>query len=152
MPALQDQYAAKSICFGCGPCNEKGLQIKSVVDGDSVICHWKPCPHHHAFPGVLNGGIIGAILDCHSNWAACWALRESEEPDTLPCTVTAEFAVKLRKPTPMDQTLELIARCKRIEGKKAIIHTDLSIDGTGYASCDATFIAVSENHPAYHRW
>ena len=152
MQALQDQYAAKSICFGCGPCNEQGLQIKSVVDGELVVASWKPCPHHHAFPGVLNGGIIGAILDCHSNWAACWALREGDQPKSLPCTVTADFAVKLRKPTPMDQHLELSARCVKVEGKKAIIHTDLTIGESLYASCDATFVAVSEDHPAYHRW
>jgi acyl-coenzyme A thioesterase PaaI-like protein len=152
MQSLQDEYAAKSICFGCGPCNEQGLQIKSHVDGELVTARWKPSPHHHAFPGVLNGGIIGAILDCHSNWAAAWALRDSDAPDSLPCTVTAEFAVKLRKPTPMDQDLQLTARCERVEGNKAIIHTDLTLDGTLYASCDATFIAVSKDHPAHRRW
>lgn len=152
MQSLQDYYAGKSICFGCGPCNEKGLQIKSFVEGDQVIARWKPSPHHHAFPGVLNGGIIGAILDCHSNWAAAWALRDKDEPDSLPCTVTADFAVKLRKPSPMDQYLELVARCEKTDKNKAFIHTDLLIDGTLFASCDATFVAVSEDHPAHHRW
>jgi acyl-coenzyme A thioesterase PaaI-like protein len=152
MPALQDQFATKSICFGCGPCNEQGLQIKSVVEGDLVIAHWKPQPHHHAFPGVLNGGIIGAILDCHSNWAAAWALRASDNPKGLPCTVTAEFAVKLRKPTPMDKTLTLTARCVKVDGKQATIHTDLTIGDTLYDSCDAVFVAVGPDHPAHHRW
>ena len=27
--SVQDEYAPKSICFGCGPANEKGLKIKS---------------------------------------------------------------------------------------------------------------------------
>ena len=27
--ALQDLYSPNSICFGCGPANEKGLHIKS---------------------------------------------------------------------------------------------------------------------------
>ena len=27
--SVQEQYAPNSICFGCGPANEKGLQIKS---------------------------------------------------------------------------------------------------------------------------
>ena len=152
MQALQDQFAAKSICFGCGPANDQGLQIKSYVEGDLVIAHWQPSPHHHAFPGVLNGGIIGAILDCHSNWAAAWALRDSDQPESLPCTVTADFHVKLRKPTPMDQTLTLTARCVTIEGNKATIHTDLTINDTLYDSCDATFVAVGSDHPAHHRW
>ena len=35
--SLQDTYAPTSICFGCGPANEKGLRIKSFVDGDTVV-------------------------------------------------------------------------------------------------------------------
>ena len=27
--AVQEEYAPNSICFGCGPANEKGLKIKS---------------------------------------------------------------------------------------------------------------------------
>ena len=27
--SVQDKYAPNSICFGCGPANKKGLQIKS---------------------------------------------------------------------------------------------------------------------------
>ena len=27
--AVQDKYAPNSICFGCGPSNKEGLQIKS---------------------------------------------------------------------------------------------------------------------------
>ena len=30
--ALQDQYAPELICFGCGPANEKGLQLKSFAE------------------------------------------------------------------------------------------------------------------------
>jgi hypothetical protein len=38
------------------------------------VAEFRPELHHEAFPGVLNGGIIGALLDCHSNWTAAWAL------------------------------------------------------------------------------
>ena len=70
--ALQDRYAPQNRCFGCGPANEKGLRLKSRAEGDLVVADWTPEPHHEAFQGVLNGGIIGALLDCHSNWAAVW--------------------------------------------------------------------------------
>ena len=152
IPSLQERFAAKSICFGCGPANPQGLQIQSHVDGNRVIAHWRPQAHHNAFPGVLNGGIIGAILDCHSNWAAAWALRDSDTPDDLPCTVTAEFTVKLRKPTPMDELLTLTAECIATSGKRATIHTALTIDDTLYAYCDAIFVAVDKTHPGFHRW
>jgi hypothetical protein len=30
---LQNKFAPKSICFGCGPANKHGLQIQSIPDG-----------------------------------------------------------------------------------------------------------------------
>ncbi|HIN45717.1 MAG TPA: PaaI family thioesterase, partial [Candidatus Marinimicrobia bacterium] len=59
--SLQLTFAPKSICFGCGPANKEGLRINSFVDGDSVVAEWSAEKHHEAFPGVLNGGIIGAL-------------------------------------------------------------------------------------------
>jgi len=75
--SLQETYAPDNACFGCGPSNDKGLRIRSFPDGDRVVCRWTPEPHHEAFPGVLNGGIIGAILDCHCNWTAAWHLMRT---------------------------------------------------------------------------
>jgi hypothetical protein len=47
---------------------------------------------HEAFPSVLSGGIIGALLDCHSNWTAAWTLMRRSGADAPPATVTASFA------------------------------------------------------------
>ena len=32
---LQDRYAPSNACFGCGPANAQGLQIKSIPLNDS---------------------------------------------------------------------------------------------------------------------
>src|SRR6056297_3468574 len=85
--SLQQKYAAKSICFGCGPANEKGLRINSFPDGNKVIAKWHPAEHHQAFVGTLNGGIIGALLDCHCNWTAAYHLMQKHKLETIPCTV-----------------------------------------------------------------
>src|SRR5687768_4554289 len=97
--ALQEKYAPESTCFGCGPANSKGLRIKSRVEGKEVIAEWTAESFHEAFPGMLNGGIIGALLDCHSNWTAAWHLMNEAKADHPPCTVTAEYAIKLLRPT-----------------------------------------------------
>ncbi len=154
MVSLQERFAPDSICFGCGPKNKQGLHIKSVVSDDPgiVTASWTPMKHHHAFPGVLNGGIIGAIMDCHSNWAAAWALRESDDCRELPSTVTAWFRIDLAKPTPMDQPLTLTAQCVEKSTRKAQIKTTLMVDDTVTATCDALFVAVNQDHPASHRW
>ena len=150
--SLQDQYAPKSICFGCGPANDKGLQIKSFVQGDEVVAEFTPAPHHHAFPGMLNGGIIGALLDCHSNWTAAHHLMERAKAATPPCTVTADYAIKLLRPTPSQGAVQLRARVAESSDDRAVVEASLEAGGKVCATCRGTFVAVKPGHPAYHRW
>lgn len=151
MDSLQDTFAPHNQCFGCGPANDKGLRIKSRVEGDEVVADWSPEPHHQAFPGVLNGGIIGALLDCHSNWCAAHALMVARGEPTPPCTVTADFHVKLRRPTPI-APLRLRARAVSIEADRVLVEASLECGGKVTSTCTGSFVAVKEGHPAFHRW
>jgi acyl-coenzyme A thioesterase PaaI-like protein len=151
--SLQETYAPENMCFGCGPKNALGLRIQSFPDGDdAATCTWRPQPHHLAFPGVLNGGICGALLDCHSNWTAAWHLMRRAGASTPPCTVTAEFAVKLKRPTPLDADLELRAHVVDSQPDRATVEATLSANGQVTATCRGVFVAVREGHPAFHRW
>jgi len=150
--SLQDRYAPTNRCFGCGPANDKGLRVKSVVQGDEVIADWTPEPHHEAFTGMLNGGIIGTLLDCHSNWTAAWHLMNKGDASVPPSTVTAEFHVKLRRPTPSTRPVRLSAKVVDSTGERATIDATLSSNGVVCATCRGVFVAVGEGHPAYHRW
>jgi acyl-coenzyme A thioesterase PaaI-like protein len=151
-PSLQDRYAPRNRCFGCGPANEKGLQIKSFVEGDAVVCDWRPQPYHLAFEGMVNGGICGAILDCHSNWAAAVHLMRRAGKDAPPCTVTADFHVRLKRPTPMGVALHLTARVVESSEDRAVVESTLEAEGGVTATCRGTFVAVREGHPAFGRW
>lgn len=150
--SLQETYAEKSMCFGCGPANEKGLRIQSFVDGNSVVAEWSSEKHHEAFPGVLNGGIIGALLDCHCNWTAVYHLMQASEEQDVPSTVTAEYSIKLLRPTPSSSLLLLSAKLVELDGKKAVIAGELEADGKVCATCRGIFVSVEPGHPAYHRW
>ena len=102
---VQRTYAPNSICFGCGPANEQGLQIDSYRTDDGLRMEFHPAEHHQAFPGMVNGGIIGTLLDCHGNWAAAIALMDAQGLEEPPCTVTASYDVQLRRPTPLGACL-----------------------------------------------
>jgi acyl-coenzyme A thioesterase PaaI-like protein len=152
LESLQKKYSPKGKCFGCGPENEKGLRINSFVRGDETIARWRPEAHHEAFPGVLNGGIIGALLDCHSNWTAAHHLMLKNGIDAPPCTVTSDFAVKLLRPTPTDAEIELVAKVTSSSEGRATIESKLIAAGKICATCSGTFVAVKPGHPAYQRW
>jgi acyl-coenzyme A thioesterase PaaI-like protein len=149
---LQVRYAPRSQCFGCGPVNEAGLRLESFARNDEVVALWHPSEKHQAFPGMLNGGIIGALLDCHSNWTAAWHLLQQGRLSQPPCTVTAEYAVKLLRPTPLDAPVELLARVVESAADRAVIEAVLSSTGKLRATSRGTFVAVRPGHPAYHQW
>ena len=150
--SLQETYAPHNACFGCGPANSKGLRIRSFAQDAEVIAQWTAATEHEAFPGVVNGGIIGALLDCHSNWTAAFSLMKAQNLKTPPCTVTSEFSVKLHRPTPSHQVMELIAKPAEITGDIVKTHAELRVGGKLCASCEGVFVAVKPGHPAYHRW
>ncbi|MCA1613237.1 MAG: PaaI family thioesterase [Acidobacteria bacterium] len=150
--SLQEQYAPRMKCFGCGPANERGLRIQSYARGDSLVCEWQPKEHHEAFPGMLNGGIIGALLDCHSNWAATHHLMNRRGADSPPCTVTSDYSIKLLRPTPTSAPVQLLARVVESADDRATVEASLSAGGKVTATFHGTFVAVQPDHPAYHRW
>jgi acyl-coenzyme A thioesterase PaaI-like protein len=150
--SLQDRYAPTNACFGCGPANQHGLRIKSFVQGDEVVCTWQPATMHEAFPGMLNGGIIGSLLDCHCNWTAAHHLMVRAGASQPPCTVTAEYTIKLRRPTPTNAPVTLRAKVVEASEDRARISATLEAGGRICATCEGLFVAVKEGHPAFHRW
>jgi acyl-coenzyme A thioesterase PaaI-like protein len=158
--SVQERYAPNNACFGCGPVNAKGLHLRSFTDAavpDGLVATWTPDTHHEAFPGVLNGGIIGALLDCHSNWTAAWYLMKQQGLDTPPCTVTADFHVKLKRPVPTDGPLTLRSHVVVSDGPIRAhdtieVKAELRAHDKLCATCTGHFVAVKPGHPAYHRW
>ncbi len=150
--SLQERYAARSTCYGCGPANPKGLHVRSLPEGDTVLAEWRAEPHHEAYPGALNGGVIGTLLDCHSNWAAAWHLMQRDGLAHPPCTVTADYAIKLLRPTPTAGAVRLVARVITDRPDRAVVEGRLEADGALCATSRGTFVAVKPGHSAYHRW
>ncbi len=149
---LQDKFAPNGVCFGCGPKNRHGLRLKSVPFGDAVVAVWKPRPEHVSFEKFGSGGIISVLMDCHGNWAATYALMKARRLPTPPGTVTAEYTVKFLKPSPIDKKWELSAWATNIDGDRVSVTGELKVGGEVTATMNGLFVAVKENHPAFHRW
>jgi acyl-coenzyme A thioesterase PaaI-like protein len=136
--SLQELYWPEGICWGCGPQNSAGLRLRSFTEGSLVVAEWQPRPVHQAFPGILNGGIIGTLLDCHSNMGAFIALREQDgasEP-----TVTLEYNIKLLAPTPIDQPVRLIAEPLEVRDRSVRVRATMHSGATETATCEGVFL------------
>jgi acyl-coenzyme A thioesterase PaaI-like protein len=153
--SVQERYGPQSVCFGCGPANPDGLHIKSRPTpgrDDELVAEWMPQKRYEAFEGYLNGGIIGTLLDCHCNWTAAYHLMRRAGASHPPFTVTAEYTIKMRRPTPTDRPLRLRARVVEASGDRAVVEGTLEADGVVTATCRGLFVAVGPGHPAYNRW
>ena len=150
--AVQEEYAPNSICFGCGPANKEGLQIKSYRVDEGLEMEFESKERHQAFPGVVNGGVIGTLLDCHGNWTAAIAMMDKNKLESPLCTVTAQYEVKLKRPTPFGHTLTLKSRILALQNDRAEVIIELKANGKTCATGRGLFVAVKEGHPAYHRW
>ncbi len=149
---VQRQFAPNSICFGCGPANEKGLQIDSYRCEQGLELRFTPNDEHQAFPGMINGGIIGSLMDCHGNWAAAVALMDGHNLEEIPCTVTANYSISLKRPTPAGVELYILAEIEELFEDRAKVKMTLSANDKICATGEGLFVAVKEGHPAFHRW
>ncbi len=153
--SLQETYAPQGRCFGCGPANAQGLRIRSFPTADAadahVLCDFTPASHHEAFENVLNGGIIGAVLDCHMNWTTMFHLMKKNGLDHAPCCVTADFKVTLKRPTPLGP-VHVDAHVVSSTEDRATIEAVMTAGDKVTAIGSGTFVAVRPDHPAYHRW
>lgn len=142
--AIQDAIRGNH-CWGCGTLNERGLRIKSSWDGEESICRFRPSPDHMAGPThVLNGGIIGVLIDCHSvctAWADVYRAAGRElGADPAPWCVTASMRIDYLAPTPIDAELELRARVRERKGRKRIV--DCTVLAGGKVCARGEVIAV----------
>ena len=150
--SIQDTYAPNLICFGCGPSNPQGLQLKSFLQDETLVATWQAGEHHQAFAGMLNGGIIGSLLDCHCNWAASLGLMRAQDADRPPVCVTAEYSIKLHHPTPIATAVSLRAWVEKTKTRLAVVRGELLSEDIVTAECHGVFVAVKPDHPAYHRF
>ena len=134
MKPIQHYYNdAFSQCYGCGRLNEKGLQIKTVWDGEETLTVFTPRPEHTAIPGVTYGGLLASLIDCHGTGSASLALVKENnitlEGYNAPRCVTASLKVDYKKPTPIDGPLEIRGKIAEVKGKKVVVEARLISNG-----------------------
>ena len=146
MPAIQDQIPHNH-CYGCGPENPDGMQIKSHWDGDETVCTYSPRPEQSAGPlQYLYGGTIASIIDCHSVGTAIanYYRREGRAigaGEPIWC-VTARLTVNYLAPTPIDVDVTLRAAIEECHEKKTIVKCSVWSGDTQTAEAEVVAVRV----------
>jgi len=136
-------------CYGCGTENKHGLQLKSYWDGELSVAVFQPEQHHTAVPGVVYGGLLASLIDCHSTGTAAAAVYRAEGRDqgTEPVLrfVTASLHVDYLHPTPLGPEIELHAEVTEIKGKKVVIKSQVKVEGKITAKGKVVAVQIPEN-------
>lgn len=143
---FQDLAAPDGVCYGCGSKNPHGLHVKSTwhEDGVHVIAEHVPDDKYCGWPGLVYGGLIAMLVDCHSNWTAMayHYRQEQRQMGTAPridC-VTGSLGVKYIKPTPMGVPLTLRAWIDGDVGRKSRVICEVYAGETLTAVGDSIFV------------
>ncbi len=152
MEYFQD-FMPGNICFGCGADNHDGLQIKSYWEGDVACCEWEPIEKYQGWRGLLNGGIMATLIDCHCMGAAmAHACREEgrslgTEPEYRYATGTME--IKYLKPTSSESPVVLKAKVQEATPKKTVLSCGFYCEGELTAEAKVIAIRVYDSSNTY---
>ena len=92
---------------------------------------------HQGGPGLVHGGVVGAALDEACGLLATW--------HRFPA-VTARFAVRFRKPVPINRELRVSSRISAERGRRIEIAATLDDGGTLLADAEGAFLHVPLEH------
>ncbi|HEY7795262.1 MAG TPA: PaaI family thioesterase [Gaiellaceae bacterium] len=92
---------------------------------------------HQGGPGIAHGGIVGAALDEACGLLATW--------HRFP-TVTARFAIRFRRPAPINRPLRVTARVTSDRGRRIEIAGELRDGEELLAEAEGTFLHVPLEH------
>jgi acyl-coenzyme A thioesterase PaaI-like protein len=107
-------------CYGCSPGNPIGLKIQFTVDDDRVTGEFTSTADHVGPPGILHGGVIGAVIDEAFSFL-CRSLRNYD-------VRTVREEITFRNASPIGDKIRVEAR---VEGEKsrAVVATALVRSG-----------------------
>jgi acyl-coenzyme A thioesterase PaaI-like protein len=148
--ALQDQHTPHNRCFGCGPASEHGLQLKSRLHDGVVVADWQPDRRYETTGGILSGGIISSLLECHASWGMAVALMARDRLDQAPTSlVTKEMTVKFRRPVHVepDSPVSLTATVLEERGREWVGESELTWNGQVCASARLTSVDLNAPVP-----
>ena len=142
--SIQETLYPFSTCYGCGPANPQGLQLRSYEEGDDVVAEFIPSEHHSNGMGTLNGGVIATLLDCHSGAAVFVASAQSwNSPAEFEPWVTSGLEIRYRLPTMMDQPCELRARIVESDDSVMKVKATLSMAGKTRVQAESRWVRIA---------
>jgi acyl-coenzyme A thioesterase PaaI-like protein len=116
-------------CFGCGPLNPDGLQLKFEPSEEGSEAEYVVPPRFQSWAGMAHGGIVSLMLDEAVGWAAWHAGHPG---------VTGRLQVSLRRPLKLGERVRIVGRVEKV--RRSLVYVSAFVEGVADRSrvADAT--------------
>ena len=115
MNAMKTKQPNSKMCFICGLENPIGLHLHIYEVEAGVIETTYTAPEHfQGYPGVLHGGIVGALIDEVSARA-----QMGSDPNDPRFMFTVKLEVKYRQNVPIGKLLKIVGKAGKSKSKSA---------------------------------
>lgn len=121
-------------CPVCGPANPHSLGLAVRRAGDEVVGEVTLQSHHAGYPGRAHGGIVAALFDDITAYAA----RLSGE-----ACLGVDLQVSYRAAFPIARPVELSAAIESRQGRRIYVRAAAVDAGVTIAECRAVKLAIS---------
>jgi acyl-coenzyme A thioesterase PaaI-like protein len=112
---MKTKQPNSKMCFICGLENPIGLHLHIYEVEPGVIETTYIAPEHfQGYPGVLHGGIVGALIDEISARA-----QMGSDPNDPRFMFTAKLEVKYRQNVPIGKLLKIVGKAGKSKSKSA---------------------------------
>ena len=142
MPPLTDDRTKQpnsKMCFICGLQNPVGLHLHFYETSPGIVESMYVAPEHfQGYPGVLHGGIVGAILD----ELAARALMGAD-PANPRFVFTARLEIKYRRNVPIGRSLKLMGKAGKSRANSAEAWSGIYDAETGELLAEASALLMN---------
>ena len=120
-------------CFGCGPLNDEGLQLRFVPRPEGSVAEFVVPPRYQSWAGMAHGGVVALLLDEAVGWAAWHAGHPG---------VTGRLLVSFRRPLKLGEPVRIVGKVENV--RRSLVHASAYVenrdDGSRIADATATLM------------
>ncbi len=120
-------------CFGCGPHNHTGMQLRFFREGDAVVTTFEARPGWEGPPGIVHGGLQATLADELGAWTVVGLKGHF--------ALTASLQLRYLRPARMDRPIDGVGRIvEEGDDGRVVVRIDLRQDGKRLLSGTGTYV------------
>ncbi|MEO0601094.1 MAG: PaaI family thioesterase [Myxococcota bacterium] len=135
IPLDPDLFGEDQRCFGCGPRNDVGMQLRFFREGDAVTTTFTPREGWDGPPGIVHGGLQATLADEVGAWTVVGVRGFFG--------FTASLQLRYLRPARSDQPIVARGRVIDADGARTTVRIDLTQDDKKLLSGTATYMSPS---------